>query len=246
MSAIFLSDVHLKDATSVKAQLMVRFLQQVASRFEDIYILGDFFDVWPGTNDYLVENFRPILQILGDLVRDGHRVSYLEGNHDFRLGKYFSEHLGIRVFTQEIVENWNGRRIYMAHGDLGNPQEKGYRVLRYLLRRDLLHTLIRTVPPEWLFRFGDSVSRLSRGFQKKIPPDEGKVRDIYREEAKRRFANGYDVVIMGHTHIPDHFQWKEANRSCDYYNLGDWVKNFTYLEFDGSEFYTRTHPVKNL
>lgn len=246
MSAIFLSDVHLKDAASVKSQLMMRFFQEVASRFEKIYILGDLFDVWPGTTDYLLQAHKPILQVLGDLVRDGHPVSYLEGNHDFRLGKYFSEELGIRVFPDEIVENWNGRRIYMEHGDLGNPREKGYRALRYLLRRDLLHQAVGMVPSKWIFTLGDRASRLSRGFQKKVPPNEDKVREIYRAAAHRHFDKGYDIVIMGHTHIPDSYSAQVGDRTCHYYNTGDWVKNFTYLEFDGSQFYTRTHPVKNL
>ncbi len=246
MSAIFLSDVHLKDANSVKTQLMVRFLREVAARFESIYILGDFFDVWPGTNTYLVESFQPVLQVLAQLVRDGHKVSYLEGNHDFRLGRYFSEELGIRVYSEEIIEHWNGRRIYMAHGDLGNPSERGYRVLRYVLRHGAFQKILSFVPPHLLYRAGDKVSRFSRNFQKKIPPDEGKVRQTYRETAMRCFAKGYDVVIMGHTHLPDYFVWDGPDRRCHYYNLGDWVKNFTYLEFDGSEFYTRTHPVKDL
>src|SRR3954463_8803948 len=104
MNAIFLSDVHLRDSGSVKSKLVVRFLQEIASRFENIYILGDLFDVWPGTNAYLVRAFRPVIQALKHLVDDGHRVHYIEGNHDFFLGKYFSDSLGIEVYTDHLVE----------------------------------------------------------------------------------------------------------------------------------------------
>lgn len=245
MRALLLSDVHLKDAASVKTQLMIRFFQQVASRFESIYILGDLFDVWPGTSDYLIRHQRPVLQVLGSLVKDGHQVHYLEGNHDFRLGKYYREELGIKVYSDEIKEVWNSRRVYMAHGDLGNPAEKGYRLFRKIVRTDLFHRALNTVPPEWIFSLGDRASRLSRGFQKKVPPNEDRIREIYRATSLEIFQKGYDVVIMGHTHIPDHFTTQIDGRRCDYYNTGDWVKNFTYLEFDGSEFYTKSHPVKN-
>ncbi len=246
MSAILLSDVHLRDATSIKAQLMIRFFQQVASRFERIYILGDLFDVWPGTSPYLVRQFGPVLNTLAQLVRDGREVHYVEGNHDFRLGKVFSDDFGIRVYPNELVETWNGRRIFMAHGDLGNPREKGYRVLRKVLRSPVVHGAVSRIPPEWIYRLGDHASRFSRSFQKKMPPNADKVRGIYRESAQTYFERGYDVVIMGHTHFPDHQQYQVQGRQCDYYNLGDWVKHFTYLEFDGSGFYTKTHPVKNL
>lgn len=246
MSAILLSDVHLQNATSVKAQLMIRFFQQQASRFENIYILGDLFDVWPGTTDYLLQSFRPVLQALGGLVRDGHKVHYLEGNHDFRLGKYFTEELGVQVYPDQILETWNGRRIYMAHGDLGNPKEYGYRMLRYLLRQDVVHQIAGRIPQSWIYEIGNRASKLSRGFQRKVPPDEERVRAIYRETASGWFRRGYDVVIFGHTHLPDDFREQVDGRACRYINLGDWVKHFTYLEFDGSEFYTRTHPVKDL
>src|SRR4051812_8375031 len=104
MSAIFLSDVHLRDSDSVKTKLVIRFLQEVASRFENIYILGDLFDVWPGTNTFLVQHFDPVLKTLKNLVERGHQLHYIEGNHDFRLGAYFSKELGIKVYKDRHEE----------------------------------------------------------------------------------------------------------------------------------------------
>ena len=60
------------------------------------------------------------------------------------------------------------------------------------------------------------------------------------------FQQGYDVVLMGHTHLPDDIETRVDGRPCRYINTGDWVRHFTYLEFDGSQFYTKTHPVKDL
>lgn len=246
MKAIFLSDVHLRDAGSVKSKLVVRFLQEVASTYDDIYILGDLFDVWLGTSAYLVRHFRPVVQALKQLVEDGHRVHYLEGNHDFHLGEYFSSSLGIRVYTDEIVEQWNGKRIYMAHGDLGNPRDLGYRVLRKILRNDLFHFGMKVLPQDMLFRVGLRSSELSRGYQKKVARNEAKIRQVYRESAQAIFRRGFDVVLMGHTHLPDDYTVTVDGRECRYINTGDWVRHFTYLEFDGSHFYTKTHPVKHL
>jgi UDP-2,3-diacylglucosamine hydrolase len=241
MSAILLSDVHLTDSTGEKAQTMLRFFRQTASRFERIYILGDFFDVWPGTNTHLVEKFSPFLDLFKSLVQNGHQLTYVEGNHDFRLGKHFSEELGVRVVTDELVETWGGKKVYLIHGDLGNPAEKAYSRLRSFLRQDWLHWAIKPIPPQSLYSVANAVSRASRRFQKSLPPDDEKVREIYRATAKQLFSLGNDVVIMGHTHIPDRFDCEVQGRACTYYNLGDWVRSFTYLEFDGSEFYTKKH-----
>lgn len=242
-SAILLSDVHLTDSTGQKAQTMLRFFQNTASRFPRIYILGDFFDVWPGTNAHLAEKFSPFLALFKSLVRNGHQVTYVEGNHDFRLGKLFSDELGVRVITNELVETWAGKRVYLVHGDLGNPAEKAYPHFRSFLRSDWLHWAIKPIPPQSLYSVADAVSRLSRRFQKSVPPDDEKVREIYRATAKQLFDLGNDVVIMGHTHVPDRFHCDVGGRACSYYNLGDWVRSFTYLEFDGSEFYTKKHSA---
>jgi len=250
MSAIFLSDVHLRDASSVKTGLVVRFLQEVASQYSKVFILGDLFDVWPGTTPFLVKSFGPVLDALKRLVRDGHEVHYVEGNHDFRLGSFFHEHLGVKVYPESIEENWSGKRIYMAHGDLGNPSDYGYRALRYLLRTEVVNMAARVMPGEWVFQVGLRSSQLSRAYQTRTGMTdvsrETAIRQVYRNAADKLFRSGFDLVIMGHTHLPDDVTTVVEGRQCRYINLGDWIRNFTYLEFDGAQFYTKSHPVKDL
>lgn len=245
MTAIFLSDVHLRDATSVKSRLFIRFLQEKASQFEKIYVLGDLFDVWPGTSEYLIQRFGLILDEFKKLVLDGHQVHYVEGNHDFRLGSFFTEEIGIHVYTESHTEIMNGKRVYMAHGDLGNPKELGYRCLRYLLRHDMVHTAVRAIPQNWIYQFGEKTSTLSQKSNKnKHRRSQAQIRQIYRKTAEDIFAKGYDLVLMGHTHLPDDISTFVGNRPCRYINTGDWVTHFTYIEFDGTQFYTKMHPLK--
>ncbi len=243
MDAIFLSDVHLRDVESVKTKLVMRFLQEVASRHERIYILGDLFDVWPGTTPYLIQRFQPVLQIFRRLVQEGHTLSYVEGNHDFKLGEYFSNDLGIRVYPDELVEDFAGKKVLMTHGDLGNPKQLGYRVLRKLLRSPLVQTTARLVPSPLVYEIGRRTSQASRDYNQRTPEQDIFVRDMFREAACRYFDRGHDVVIMGHTHIPDDYSIQRSGRPCRYFNTGDWVRNFSYLVFDGADFYTKSHPV---
>ena len=240
MSAVFFSDVHLRDGESEKTQRVLRFLRETASRFERIYILGDFFDVWPGTNPYLVRRFAPVLDQLNTLVKSGHRVSFFEGNHDFHLGKHFRD-MKIEVIPNSHVEEMGGRRVYMAHGDLGNPKELGYRVLRRALRSAPLHAVMKFVPGKLIFDVGLKSSQASRGYQQRFPEKENAIRETYRETAKGLFHQGLDVVLMGHTHLPDDYTISLDKRDCRYINIGDWVRSFTYLEFDGKDFYTKSY-----
>lgn len=245
MTAIFLSDVHLVDGDSVKTRLVIRFLQEVASRFEKIFVLGDLFDVWPGTTDFLLKNYKPVLDTLSSLVRDGHEVHFVEGNHDFRLGNYFTKELGIQVHSDSYEEVWKEKRVLMMHGDLGNPRDFKYRILRTLLRQDVLHLALRAIPSEWIYKVGRKSSQLSRGVQSRRINEklESTVRQIYRSTAEDFFRRGADVVLMGHTHLPDDVTTTVSGRKCRYINTGDWVKNFSYVEYDGDNFYTKNHPV---
>jgi UDP-2,3-diacylglucosamine hydrolase len=245
MTAIVFSDVHLRDASSVKTRLVVRFLQEVASKFENIYILGDLFDIWPGTNEHLIKTFAPVIDALKHLVDDGHQLFYVEGNHDFLLGKFFSEQLGITVYPDAASEVWGDQRVFLTHGDMANPKQVGYRILRRILRNPLFQGLLKIVPPEFVFKAGLKSSSLSRSFQKKSAPDEQAIRNTYRKSAQKILEKGYDVVLMGHTHLPEDIRMEVGGRSCRYLNTGDWIKNFTYVEYDGNDFTTKTHPVKS-
>jgi UDP-2,3-diacylglucosamine hydrolase len=43
----------------------------------------------------------------------------------------------------------------------------------------------------------------------------------------------HDYYIFGHRHLPLEIQ---INSKSKYFNLGEWVNNFTYGEFDGKSF----------
>lgn len=243
MTAILFSDVHLKDANSVKTSLVIRFLQEVASQYDRIYILGDFFDVWPVTTGFLARKFRPVIAVLKGLVHDGHEIHYFEGNHDFHLGDYFTD-MGVRVYPNFSAQCWEGKRVYLAHGDLGNPKDFAYLALRRFLRVPLTRGVLQFTPQEWLFQVGMKSSQWSHDYQLKRGRNECLIRQVYRRSAERFFQQGYDIVVMGHTHLPDDFVTTVEGRPRRYLNTGDWVKHFTYLEFDGANFYTKTHPLK--
>ncbi|MBI1861948.1 MAG: UDP-2,3-diacylglucosamine diphosphatase [Deltaproteobacteria bacterium] len=244
MNAIFLSDVHLQDSSSVKARLVIRFLDEVVSRYSHLFILGDLFDVWPGTDGHLAKKFRPVLSSLRNLTERGCEIHYIEGNHDFCLGPFFRESLGIQVHEKQFLGNLGGHRVLMLHGDLGNPKQHSYRVLRKVLRSAPVQLFRRMIPGQMVFDIGRKTSRMSREYQGPINERrESTIREIYRDSARQLWAEGFDTVIMGHTHIPDEMISIVANRTRRYFNLGDWVKNFTYLEFDGINFYTKRHPV---
>lgn len=52
----------------------------------------------------------------------------------------------------------------------------------------------------------------------------------------------YDYFIFGHRHIP----MKVILSKSIYFNLGDWVKHFTYLEYRSKKFQLKKWKFKNI
>lgn len=237
----FVSDVHLIDDEDPRTLRFLHFLRTKAAEYDTLHIVGDLFDVWPGTTDYLIQRFTDVLRSLQALTASGTRVCYIEGNHDFRLGKTFLD-LGIEVYPDSMETELGNRRVYLTHGHVSNPNEKSSVLLRNLLRSNALHSFLRFLPERTLYKLGDLASNTSRNAKPALTETRAQaIRETYRKSSEALCALGYEVVIMGHTHLPDDYHFQIENRSCRYINTGDWVSNFTYVEFDGNEFYTKSY-----
>jgi len=57
---------------------------------------------------------------------------------------------------------------------------------------------------------------------------------IYSKEVLQK--QHYDYFIFGHRHLPIDVKLKNNSR---YINLGEWIKYFSYAEFDGEELYLK-------
>jgi UDP-2,3-diacylglucosamine pyrophosphatase LpxH len=49
--------------------------------------------------------------------------------------------------------------------------------------------------------------------------------------AHRKFLEGFEVVILGHSHFPERIEKMIEGRKRLYINVGDWVTHRSYLRF---------------
>ena len=49
--------------------------------------------------------------------------------------------------------------------------------------------------------------------------------------ALKQFSRGADVVVLGHSHVPCQKTFVLHDRTCYYFNVGDWVENDSFLRF---------------
>jgi UDP-2,3-diacylglucosamine hydrolase len=99
---LFISDCHLCDSRPHINQAFIEFLKNTAQSAQALYILGDFFEYWPG-DDAIETGFQqPIIQALKSLSAAGTQVFFMHGNRDFLLGNTFATAIDA-IFYQTLA-----------------------------------------------------------------------------------------------------------------------------------------------
>ena len=233
MKIIFISDTHLQGLADENQQTLVDFLDQIKEDTNLLVILGDLFDFWMGDNKKAFEQYRPLLNKLLELKEKGIGIKYLEGNHDFFLGSFFSRDLKAEIYPDFLEMELEGKRIYLAHGDLVDSEDYRYRAFRIFLRNKLVFYLLRTLPDTVAWKLANKFSRTSRENKRTVGEDYQKT---FREFALSKFGQGFDVVLLGHSHQPDFFRSNIDGKERLYVNLGYCRDQLSYLIYEGGDF----------
>lgn len=228
----FFSDVHfgIKDRGDEKfrEKLLVDFLTMAEKDAEHIYIVGDLFDCWLEYKEVVPKGFYRFFTKLSDLIDQGITVSYLAGNHDFWQGNYFYEEFGIKMKLDPVIFTHDNKKFYLHHGDGLAYNDKGYLILRKILRNKINQYLYSIIHPDFGIKLARSTSSSSRIHTDKKDYTE---KDGLKDFALKTIDDGFDFVIMGHRHKP---QMLKHNNGF-YINLGDWLHSFTYAKYSDSD-----------
>jgi UDP-2,3-diacylglucosamine hydrolase len=232
----FISDLHLglgdRTEDRERERELLRFLALAKPDCERLFIVGDLFDYWFEYATVVPHNHVRTLAALADYADNGIPVDYLIGNHDFGHHSFFRDELGITIHHGDLETTLNGKRFYLAHGDGKAFNDRGYLILRSVLRNKTALWLWKWLHPDLGVGFASSVSRKSRAHtSEKQFGNERDGLECFAEE--QILKHGCDVVIMGHLHKPIRQQFETPTASGVYINTGDWLHHRTYADFDG-------------
>ena len=233
LAAVFVSDVHLKGVDDARTRPFADFLRSWVGKTETLVLLGDIFDFYYGFKSVVYWQHLPALAAIDELVRDGIRVIFVEGNHEFRIAEAFRGAFGIETFESEGTIDVRGKKILLCHGDLANPKDRGYRLLHWAMRNPLIAAMCGMVPPSVAQRMGKLASDGSRAYANGRGE---RLTALFREKARASIAAGCDAAIFGHSHHPVLETIESGGRTGTFANCGDWVEHFTHLTFDGTTF----------
>jgi len=230
MNIVFVADAHLKGLDDPNQASLVEFLDGIGS-IDLLVILGDLFDFWGGDNRVVRKHYRPTLDALLRVKERGIKILYLEGNHDFSMGRFFIKTLEADVYGDCVeLEVDGGRRLFLAHGDLaaGGVLHAAW---RQSLKSGLMRVIMTGLGPWAVWKIAGALSRKSRQYSEKKDVDK-----VLRDFAGRRIGEGSDAVVLGHSHVGGVSTVKSGGRSGAYANPGSWAGAKSYLLYENGKF----------
>jgi UDP-2,3-diacylglucosamine hydrolase len=235
MKAIFLADAHLRYPQDQNYQHFLKFLEQQTD-LDGLFLLGDIFEFWLGYKHIVFANYIPILEKLRHLSATGTHIYFVEGNHDFNLGPYFSKTLNCTVITDQQLVPWDGRKLLLTHGDLLNPS-RNYQRLRSFWRSRLIRFLSKLVHPDPVWSFAIWLSDQSRG--KRLRRQSWDPSHLIEPLAESELAAPADAILCGHFHQPllKDYQGKQL---CA---VGDWLEQFSYAQMIDGQLELKSYPL---
>jgi UDP-2,3-diacylglucosamine hydrolase len=230
MSVAVIADAHIDGPGGKPGPLIEQLRELGEGGCRRLILLGDLFQTWIGQRRYETATIREVTAALAELRRRGVRIDYIEGNRDFFIGLGPYAELFDSVGDEVTVEI-GGRRMLLVHGDGLNRKDRLYRFWRWFshcppVRFAMFHL------PRWL------AHRLVIGFERGLARTNFRHKTVIPEEpilefARRRFAEGYDLLFLGHYHEPRDWHLPEG----DVWLLDAWFSS-RRVEWIGGEPYT--------
>ncbi|UCD37107.1 MAG: UDP-2,3-diacylglucosamine diphosphatase [Fidelibacterota bacterium] len=226
--AYFISDVHLTlddgEPEQERRRHLFKFFDMIGQSGGTLFIVGDFFDFWFEYNHVIPKRYFDVVSQLRQLRTRGVEIHFILGNHDYWTNDFLNSSMGIQVYPDTAEVEIDGHRIHLTHGDGLLAEDTGYRLMRKILRSRVTVFLYRCLHPDLGIKLAQSASRLSR---KNNPPrgNQDATFDELSQYAHDRWAEGYDIVIMGHYHL-NRLHIGQDGRS--FLCLGDWISHYTY------------------
>lgn len=235
----FASDQHLgaptMEASFPREKKFVAWLDSIKSDAEAIFLLGDLFDFWFEYKTVVPKGFTRVLGKLAEISDSGIPIYFFVGNHDLWMKDYFEKELNILVFYQPQEFLINQKKFFIGHGDGLGPEDIGYKRMKKVFTFPLFKWMFRWLHPDLGVKLGQYMSVKN----KMISGEEdfkfwGEENEWLVQYCKKKLQeNHYDYFVFGHRHLPLEIKLQE---SSTYFNLGDWIKHFTFGVFEETHF----------
>lgn len=236
----FASDFHLgapdQQSSRIREKKIVRWLTEIQNEAAAIFLLGDLFDFWFEYEKVIPKGFVRFIAKISDLRDQGIPIFFFTGNHDLWMRDYFTVELDIPVFTNPIEMEINHKKFLVGHGDGLGPGDEKYKVLKKIFTNKACQWFFKWLHPDIGIALAQKWSGSSRISNNLMNEDvfKGEEEEWLWQYCRSVEANmHFDYYVFGHRHLPLELP---VSKNATYINLGEWVSQCTFGEFDGEVF----------
>ena len=232
----FASDQHFgapdPKESKIREEHFIRWMDEIKHDAQVLFLMGDLFDFWHEWKHVIPKGYVRVLGKIAELKDRGIHIYFFVGNHDLWMKDYFTTELGIPVYSHPIELSVAGKKFLVGHGDGLGPGDHTYKLLKKVFTNPFAQWLFKWLHPDLgigLTKAWSGHSRISNTAKNEnhfLGDDEWLWQ--YCKEVESRFH--HDYYVFGHRHLPLELA---VGNSSTYYNLGEWVSQFTFLEFEG-------------
>ncbi len=150
MTIYFISDLHLHASRPENTMRFLRFLKEIADKATALYILGDFFEVWVGDDQWHVntpeDHDTQVIQALTQYTAQGIPTYFMHGNRDFLIANKFAATTGCTLIPDPYIIEFNDTRYVLTHGDTLCTRDLAYQRFRRMVRNPIFKMLFLCLP----------------------------------------------------------------------------------------------------
>lgn len=231
LEAVFISDLHLHPNMPEISQRFYKFLDWAKVNTSKLYILGDFFHVWPG-DDSGDKWSDAIAEALYELTKHNTAVYFMHGNRDFLLGNAFAKKANMTLISEPSVIKLGNSSVVLAHGDQYCVDDKSHQKFRKLTRNKLFSFIFLKIPLSIRIKLAQNIRNLSQRNRSKSLKTIVIPSEILVQEMKKHNTN---TLIHGHIHQPGLINHESKGETYLQYVLSDWDEIPVFLCYDNTK-----------
>lgn len=220
-SSLFISDLHLSEATPQIEQGLYRFLEEKGD-VDRLFLLGDIFEAWIGDDDdsEIAMRFADAMKKLADR---GTAIFFMRGNRDFLVGEPYLKQFNAELLGDTAEISVAGSPALLMHGDLLCTDDVDYMAFRALAHNPDWQAEMLAKPLSERRELAKHLRAMSKEAASNKAED---IMDV-NQDAVANTMQEHQVkrLIHGHTHRPCRHAMRDSERVV----LGDWNTTGWYL-----------------
>ncbi len=236
----FASDFHLGspnyEESFQREQKIVRWLNEIKSDAQALILVGDLFDFWFEYRKVAPKGYIRFLGKLAELSDVGVKIYIFIGNHDLWYKDYLPIEIGTDILVGPTRFNIGDKDFYIAHGDGLGKGQTNFLIVKWFFTNPVCQWLFGWLHPD----VGIWLANLWSGESKKRMSNHEKSHQVLIEYSQSiEDKQHHDFYVYGDCHDAT----VRETHGITYINLGDWLSECSYGEFDGDDFVLKTYKA---